>query len=55
MGILKTVFLLTAALIIVLLVSRSIRKTVCVVAGYRAVWVQAADCYSKVISPDGSE
>ena len=50
MGILKTALLLTAALIIVLLVSRSIRKAVCVAAGY-GIYTLLSELYDMVLWP----
>lgn len=50
MGIWKTVLLLTAALIIVLLVSRSIRKAVCVAAGY-GLYALFGELYDMVLWP----
>jgi hypothetical protein len=50
MGILKTALLLTAALVIVLLVSRSIRKAACVVAGY-GLYALFGELYDTVLWP----
>jgi len=50
MGIWKTAFLLIAALIIILLVSRSIRKAVCVVAGY-GIYTLLSELYDMVLWP----
>lgn len=50
MGIWKTALLLTAALIIVLLVSRSIRKAACVVAGY-GLYALFGELYDMVLWP----
>jgi len=50
MGIWKTALLLTAALVIVLLVSRSIRKTVCVAAGY-GIYTLLSELYDMVLWP----
>ncbi len=50
MGIWKTALLLTAALVIVLLVSRSIRKTVCVAAGY-GIYALFGELYDKILWP----
>lgn len=50
MGIWETVFLLIAAPVIVLLVSRSIRKAVCVAAGY-GIYTLLSELYDMVLWP----